>query len=174
MGTVQCIKIPGGDMKRTITAALAALALASLTGCATAKSEAAVAAPAASPEPVASPADALKTAIQGYTGAFLEGDVAGTLVYLHKDCASDEDRGSAALAVASAHNMAKGATMTIDSVQVDGMRGRVGDWHLSSGAPDALRRALKASAAEQAESMPWRLVDGEWSFRSTTCAGGAS
>lgn len=163
-------------MKRIIVAAVAAAALSSLSGCAAAHTDTAAAAPISTPTPsatpAATPADTLKTAIQGYSNAFLAGDTPGFLAYLHSDCSSHADQGGAVLAAASVHKMAAGATMTVDSVVVDGTRGRVGDWHLSTGAPDALRRALKASATASAKSMPWRYVGGEWYFRSTSCTGG--
>lgn len=159
---------------RAVAALAAAAALAGLAGCTSngSPAEAApVTAPAATTAPVVDKAAALKIAIQGYNDALLAGAIGGAATYLHSEC-NDDDRGNFTLAAAQIVTMAKGAKVTIDSVIVDGGRGRVGDWHLSAGAPDALRRAMKESVAEQASSMPWRLVNGEWYFRPSTCTGG--
>ena len=139
-------------------AALAAALLAALP---------ALAACGASASAASSPADALKVATQGYSAALLAGQPTAAAAYALPAC-GDVGRSSIASSALAAAAMAEGATLTVDSVVVDGDRGRIGDWHMSPGAPDGLRRALLDGMADG--RLAWELVGGEWFYRANACA----
>ncbi len=104
---------------------------------------------------------ALMTAAQGYIDALLAGRLAGVLGYLDPKACDEEDETSYALTVGQISEVAEGAKMTITSVTVQGDRGGVRDYKLSDGAPDQLRRLVKASMAES-KQYAWNYKDGEW------------
>lgn len=150
-----------------ITAALAAtLTVAALTGCSSGPQAAAAPvagattpAKPAEPAPAAntSPREALRTAIQGYTDALTSGDSVGASAYIDPAC----DDSTLFLAAPMVAKTAKGARVIIDSVYLDGQGGGTDKWHLTPGAPDALRRLVaKDVAGPRVHS--FRLINGEW------------
>lgn len=156
-------------MKRYIAAAAVAAALTLLTGCGGSNTDQAAAAeqPAATqaPKPT-SDSDKkalLARAAQGYTDAVLSGDGAGATSYSHPTICDDADNGELILAAGFMKDTAKGATMRITEVYLNGAeRGGVKSWELSDGAPDALRRLAEQGAKDSNPGGTWRWVDGEW------------
>lgn len=156
-------------MTRILTLAAAAAVGAGLTGCSAAHTEPASAAPVSAPVAPTAKADALLVAVQGYSESFLAGDVTALTSYLHPDCASAQDQRTLIAGAGAAPKPAKGLKLTVYTVEMSVDSGRIGNWHLSTGAPAKLKSRVKATVAEQAKGMPWRYVAGEWQFRPATC-----
>jgi hypothetical protein len=158
-------------LTRNLTLTAAAVAVAGLSGCTAAQTGSSTAAPVSTPVAARAKADALLVAVQGYSESFLAGDVSTVTSYLHPDCASPRDQRSVTTEASVAPRPARGTTLTVDTVEMSADSGRIGNWHLSGGAPDKLKTRVKTTAAEQAKGMPWRYVAGEWQFRPATCGG---
>ena len=114
------------------------------------------------PVPAADREAALRTAVEGYTNALLAANAPGMSGYFDRSC-TPSDIATTVYAAREVKVVAKGATVKVTGVVVHGDRGQMTTYELSPGAPDALRRMLKA-AQETEDADPWRYVDGEWYF----------
>jgi hypothetical protein len=130
--------------------------------------------PPAPPEPLQQPAPAqvaapgdmeakLLTTVNGYVNAFASGQIAGILGYLDASC-TDSDISEIALGASQMSSIAAGARITFTSVVVQGDRGSSGDYELSPGAPDALRR-LMLELNNGIRTFPWNWMGGEWYYK---------
>lgn len=106
---------------------------------------------------------ALVATSEGYANALLRGDGLAVAGHLSDFCA-DVEQGDAVYAASVIARKAHGATLDVTSVVVDGDRGSVAGYRLSSGAPAALRKVF-SSAHGAAAAYPWRWVDGQWYFQ---------
>ncbi len=112
----------------------------------------------------AGPEAALKVAAQGYVDALMSGDFAGVTGYLDPKACDDKDKGAMVVGVGAISKTAKGATMKVTDVYVEGDRGGVEAFELSDDASDALRRPVKSSFS--GERMRSFYYDGdEWYLR---------
>lgn len=108
----------------------------------------------------------LKTVAQGYLNALLGGNIADLLSYLDPSC----DGADPGFAMASrwARQLADGATVTVDEVEVHGRRGSVTDFTLEGldgDTGDTVRRLISDEATDGEQIFPWRFTDGEWYFK---------
>ncbi|HVE27009.1 MAG TPA: hypothetical protein VNC22_16490 [Sporichthya sp.] len=108
----------------------------------------------------------LTTVAQGYLNALLGGDIDDLLSYLDPSC-DGADPGFA-IAARWAKQVADGATVTVDEVEVHGRRGSVTDFTLDGpggATADMVRRLISDEAPDGEQSFPWRFTDGEWYFK---------
>lgn len=113
--------------------------------------------------------EALRTAIESYANAQMSGDVAGVLGYIHPVLCSEGDKAQYSLAAGAMEETAKGASIKIKGVRIEGDRGTFTEYELSNNAPESLRRLMKATNAG-AGAMGWVFYDGEW-YRDADCEG---
>lgn len=103
---------------------------------------------------------------EGYLNALLSGDLDDLLSYLDPSC-DGADPGFA-LAVRWAEEMADGATVEVEEVEVRGRRGSVIDFSLDGlygDAEDAVRQLITDQTADGEQTFPWRFAAGEWYFK---------
>jgi hypothetical protein len=108
----------------------------------------------------------LKTVAEGYLNALLGGNVDDLLSYLDPSC-DGADPGFAT-AARWAKELAGGAKVTVDEVEVHGPRGSVTAFSLDgldTDTEDTVRRLIRDEAPDGEQAFPWRFTAGEWYFK---------
>jgi hypothetical protein len=108
---------------------------------------------------------ALKKAAQSLMDAAINGDNAGVLAHLDRDCATD--RKASVRDAAAIRRMAHGVHPRVKAVFVIGTMGGVVKWSVPSNAPEALKRYLEKAPA--ARTNDWTVdPHGQW-VQETSC-----
>ena len=107
----------------------------------------------------------LVTTANSYMAALVSGKGAEAVTFLDRTRCTDIDRNNVKKLAQFLAQDAKGATVTVSSVEVDGDDGNVKDYTVSAGAPEAFRAAIEQGYTTGGE-FSWHLQNNRWVFDS--------